>query len=190
LVWRTNWFLAQQFPADQTPGVFENSSGPTWKGANLELAHEMLPVISAIAKQPPVNPEKIILAGQSRGATLALIMGSTTNGINAVLANVPTFPPTQLNNPMLVLRGEVWEVVPKQIIGNLKIPVFVIGATKDEVVPPSSTQDFFDSVKIMKNSNIQTTWIQGKHNLGYPTLNPESSKKVRQVMMEFLLNKL
>jgi dienelactone hydrolase len=68
-------FLAQQFPADQTPGVFENSSGPTWKGANLELAHEMLPVISAIAKQPPINPEKIILAGQSRGATLALIMG-------------------------------------------------------------------------------------------------------------------
>jgi predicted alpha/beta hydrolase len=89
-----------------------------------------------------------------------------------------------------VLRGEVWEVMPKQIIGNLKIPVLVIGATEDEVVPPSSTQDFFDSVKIMKNSNIQTTWIQRKHNAGYPTLNPESSKKVRQVMMDFLLSKL
>jgi dienelactone hydrolase len=150
----------------------------------------MLPVISAIAQQPSVNPEKIVLAGQSRGTTLALIMGATFNGITAVLANVPPLLPPQLNNPMLVLRGEVWEVVPKQIIVNLKIPVLVIGSTEDEVVWPSSTQDFFDFVKIMKNSNIQTTWIQGKHAAGYPDLNPESSKKVRQVMMEFLLNKL
>jgi predicted alpha/beta hydrolase len=62
---------------------------------------------------------------------------------------------------MLVLRGEVWEVMPKQIIGNLKIPVLVIGATEDEVVPPSSTQDFIDSVKIMKNSNIQKLGYKG-----------------------------
>lgn len=181
-------FLAKQFPADSLPGVFEDSSGPTWKGANLELAYEMLPVISAIAKQPQVNPQKIILAGQSRGATLALIIGSTTNGINAVLANVSPFLPPQLNNPML--RGEVWEVLPKSIIGNLKIPVLVIGATEDDVVPPISTEDFFDFVKIMKYSNIQTTWIQGKHTLGYPTLNPESSKKVRQAMIDFLSSKL
>jgi len=178
---RTAFF--DRFPAQQSPGLMQDPNGPTFTGANLELAYDMLPVLGAARQQPAANPGSLSLAGQSRGGTIALILGATTPGIKAVVAVVPPFLPTQLNSPMYL--GQIWEVLPRAIVNKITVPTLVIGAANDELVPPSSTQDFLSAASSAGRTNIESVIVPGPHTIAY-SFNTESSAQVKQLVVTFL----
>ncbi|MFM8629424.1 MAG: alpha/beta hydrolase family protein, partial [Candidatus Limnocylindrus sp.] len=171
------------FPVGRMPGLVENASSPAFNGANLELARTLTPVLTAAMAQPGVNPAKLAVSGQSRGGTVALIQAATTPAVNAVVAVVAPFLPNQLKSPMFM--GEIWEVLPKQVIKKSTQPTLVLGASNDEVVPPSSTQDFIAAVSAAGAGNIQPQVLNGVHTLAY-SFNSETAPQVRQLTIDFL----
>ncbi|MFM8247855.1 MAG: dienelactone hydrolase family protein, partial [Acidimicrobiaceae bacterium] len=182
------WFARSRFqdtnqPATNMPGLVEDASSPAFSGANLELARTLVPVLTAAMAQPGVNPAKLAVSGQSRGGTVALIQAATTPAVKAVVAVAPPFLPTQLNSPMF--RGEVWEVLPKQVIKKITQPTLVLGAANDELVPPSSTQDFLAAVSAAGAGNIQSQVLNGVHTMAY-SFNSETAPQVRQLTIDFL----
>lgn len=175
------------FPVARMPGLVENASSPAFSGANLELARTLLPVLTAAMAQPGVNPAKLAVSGNSRGGTVALIQAATTPAVKAVVAVVAPFLPNQLNSPMF--RGEVWEVLPKQVIKKITQPTLVLGASNDEVVSPSSTQDFIAAVTAAGAGNIQSQVLNGVHAMAY-SFNSGTAPQVRQLTIDFLKRSL
>jgi len=170
------------FPkANQT--LFENIKGPIFIGANLETARMLLPVLKAATEQASVNPSKLAISGNSRGGTLALHIAATTPEVKAVVPIVPPFLPPQMNNFNFLVGG--WETLPKSIVKELQQPTLVIADPDDETVPPASTRDYLDSAVTNGRNNIQSVWIEGKHQLTYE-YNPEHQKKTLQALADFL----
>jgi len=88
-----------------------------------------------------------------------------------------------MNNFNFLVGG--WETLPKSIVKELQQPTLVIAATDDETVPPASTRDYLDSAVTNGRNNIQSVWIEGKHQLTYE-YNPEHQKKTLQALADFL----
>ena len=176
-------FVEDIAPAARLPGLIQDPNGLPFTGANLELAQDMLPVLAAARQQPGVNAGSLHLSGQSRGGTIALVLGATTRGVASVVGLAPPFLPTQLNSPRY--RGQVWEVLPRALVTKMTVPILIVAATLDELVPPSSTQDFLDAARTAGRTNVESVWVVGPHTAAY-SLSPDTSVRVRQLVVAFL----
>lgn len=173
------------FPPSQMPGLFENSAGIPYFGANLDLVRYLLPVVRAAASQPAANAQRIAVQGQSRGGTIALLLAATTPEIKAVVGVVPPFLFSQLNNLQIrSLTPPGWETQPKDVVSKILQPTLVIYANQDELVPPFSSQDFESYAVAAGRSNIQVTSLDGPHQIAY-AFNPQSASAVRTLLLTF-----
>lgn len=182
------WFARTQFqdgffPVGNMPGLIQNANAPSFTGANVETARTLLPVLRAAMDQPEADSARMALSGNSRGGTMAMIQAVTTPGMKAVIPIVAPYMVPQMNSPMY--RGQVWEVLPRSVVAKMTTPTLVIAGTKDQVVPPASTQDFIDSAAKAGRSNIEYLWVDGPHQIAF-SFNSVTHGQVRQATLDFL----
>lgn len=189
------WFgprltIESVFPASQMPGLFENPQGIPYGGANLELVRTLLPVVRAAASQPAADPRRVGVQGQSRGGTIALLMGATTAEITTVVGVVPPFLFSQLNNMQIrQLSPPGWETLPRDVVSGIRQPALVIVAGQDELVPPVSSQDFQQAAGAAGRVNIEFRTVDGPHTIAY-AFNAASAAAVREHLLSFYARNL
>jgi predicted esterase len=169
--------------------LFEYSQGPIFTGANLETAKMLLPVLKAATEQVGANPSKLALSGNSRGGTLALNIAASTPEVSAVVPIVAPFLPPQLQGIVSTPTTQGWETQPKSILKELMQPTMVISALNDQVVPPASTRDYLGAAQATGKTNIQSTWIDGNHQLTFE-YNPDFQAKTLKALTDFLLTNM
>jgi dienelactone hydrolase len=91
-----------------------------------------------LARQPGVDPRKVVVNGYSRGGELALILGAVyPQLVHGVIAYVPS----SVVNPGLVGAGPAWTLHGKELpfleipVERIRGPVLLVGAGADDVWP-------------------------------------------------------
>jgi dienelactone hydrolase len=97
-----------------------------------------------LARQPEVDPERIVVIGASRGGEAALLLGATyPELVHAVAAYVPSDrvvpAPTDGTTPAWTLAGKPLASGQPIAVEKIAGPVFVVGAVQDYLWPSSSS---------------------------------------------------
>lgn len=142
-------------------GFGKSQGRPTEKG----IYKDALAAYDYFVKRSDINPQKMIVYGESLGGVVAielatkrdlacLILDSTfTSAADYVKAKLPFIPPFLLNSKMDSLS----------LISGLKMPKLFIHSHQDEVVPFKLGKKLYDAAPLPK----EFLTIEGTHNEGF-----------------------
>jgi dienelactone hydrolase len=113
-----------------------------------------------LARQPGVDPRKVVVNGYSRGGELALILGAVyPQLVHGVIAYVPS----SVVNPGLVGTGPAWTLHGRELpfleipVERIRGPVLLVGAGADEVWPSGiSVTTLADRLRRNGHTNVTT----------------------------------
>src|SRR5205823_5112777 len=128
------WFAGTpgaSVPADAIPCP----NGPLYKGVTTEATRDVRALVDATKRLEGARADSLGLWGQSRGATMALVVASESSDIRAVVATSAAY--TQLGGSGPGCIGCIGgpELVPLPSIQKLRAAVLMLHATADETVP-------------------------------------------------------
>lgn len=187
------WGPRSQFVERNAPrssiALFENPNGPRFIGANLETSRMLLPVLKAASIQSQANASSLGVLGHSRGGTVALNLAATTPVIKVAIPLAAPFLPPQIQAPFQNPNEPGWETIPKSLVNQVNAKVLVVGAKKDVVVPPYSTQDYIEAARSAGKNNIEYIWLDASHQLIHD-YNPTEQKLTLDTITKFLIENL
>lgn len=128
------WFAGNP-GASTPPDRIDCPNGPVYKGVSAAAVADVAAAVEGVRRMQGVRPDRIGLWGQSRGATMALVVASRDASLAAVVATSAAYTQLGGSGPGCIGCIGAPELVPLPLIANLRVPVLMLHAVEDATVP-------------------------------------------------------
>ncbi len=161
------WFEGSHREGRSDPRDFIGCpNGPRFTGISLEAGKNVQALIEG-AKSLQGATDQLGLWGQSRGASIALVVASTSEEVQAVVSSAAAY--YELEN---LVPGEV---LPITFISDLDAPVLILHGTADEKTPVQHARDYETALRELGKTYEAHYYEDGPHGIALKPLYREDA---------------
>lgn len=164
------WFKGSHLPPGwRTPPGIPCPNGPEFDGANMQTADNALALLEFVRTLPGVDRDRIGVWGQSRGATISLLLAAQNAPARAFVAAAPIYAYPK--------RGGAYrDDFPIKFLDRIKRPVLMLQGTSDQIIPVDEAREFEAAARAAA-VNLDAEYYPGEgHNLFYIGSQREASR--------------
>ena len=160
------WFAGNP-GATVPPDAIACPNGPTYKSVSPEATRDVQALIDTAKRIEGVRASSIGLWGQSRCATLALVVASSSSDIAAVVATSAAYTQLGGSGPGWIGCTGTPELVPFPVVRELRSAVLMLHATGDETVPVQQIRRYEAGLKEAGKTYGVFYYEGGTHSFAY-----------------------
>lgn len=173
------WFEGTPFPPNRRapPEPIDCPNGPTFRGVSSASIPDALTLVNLTGRLEDANPGSVGLWGQSRGASMSLVLASTGAEVKAVVAAAAAYAE---------LPGRR-EMSPVNYVQDLRAPVLILHGTADNVVAVTQARGYAAKLVELEKEHEVRYFDNAPHQLA---LFPPTKDDALRLAVEFFSNHL
>ena len=160
------WFAGNP-GATAPPDAIACSNGPAYKGVSVEATRDVRVLVDTAKRLEGVRASSIGLWGQSRGATMALVVASSSSDTPAVVATSAAYTQLGGSGPGCIGCTGTPELVQFPLVRELRSAVLILHATADETVPVQQARHYEGALKETGKTYDAYYYEGGSHSFVY-----------------------
>ena len=153
------WFEGNHFRGGGAgpPEPIDCPGGPEYRGVSATSAWNAITLLGAAKRLEDADPERIGLWGQSRGASMSLVLASSGADVKAVVAAAAGY--TELPGRR--------ETPPMNFVRDLDAPVLLLHGTADQIVPVQQAKEYAEALAMLGKPHETHYFSNAPHGLAF-----------------------
>ena len=173
------WFEGTHLRPDRRapPEPIDCPNGPTYRGVSSASIPDALTLVDLTGRLEDASPGSVGLWGQSRGASMSLVLASTGAEVKAVVAAAAAY--TELPRRR--------ETPPVNYVQDLEAPVLMLHGSADNVVAVKQARDYAAKLVELEKEHEVRYFDNAGHSLAFL---PATKDDALRLAVEFFSNYL